>query len=204
MKTVVFIPSKTSSKRIPYKNIRPFANSSLLEITINFFKQHCPHDIYVSSEDDTVLSIADANDCLRHKRSPSITHANATNFHVLNDWVMSQHVVNTRIILAQPSHPMRYIEDLELISSLPHDRDFVSVIASNSKYIDSLSRTCPPCLTGLYKVDGSYYILHSDSIRENTPFNLYPFLLPYPDRRIDIDYMDQFYLAESLFSMESR
>lgn len=202
MKTVIFIPCKTSSKRIPYKNTRPFADSSLLQITIDFFKDFCEHDIYVSSEDDSVLSTASINACLCHKRSSDISHDSTTNFEVLNDFVNSFDITNAQIILAQPSHPMRFKVDLDIISKLPYDSNYVSVCSANAKYIASLSQPCPSTYPELYKVDGSYYILNSESIRLNKPFNLYPFLIPYPDKRVDVDHIDQFTLAESLYSIE--
>jgi len=204
MKTVVFIPSKTSSKRIPHKNIRPFAGSSLLQITINFFKDFCNHDIYISSEDESVLSTALGNNCFCHKRFSNITHDTTSNFEVLHDFVNYFDIINTQIILAQPSHPLRFKEDLEIISNLPKNTNHVSVVSAKAKYIDSLSQPCPNSYSELYKVDGSYYILNSDSIRSNKPFHLYPFLIPYADKRVDVDYIDQFMLAESLYSLERK
>ena len=59
---------------------------------------------------------------------------------VLHDWICSSDIHDTRIILAQPSHPMRHQDDLAHINNLSSDYDYVSVVNEQSKY--SISRYC--------------------------------------------------------------
>ena len=72
----------------------------------------------------------------------------------------------------------------------------------SSQNIQSLDIVCPYHPLSLYKIDGSYYVINSDNIRHNKKLNFYPFLISYPDKRIDVDYLDQFNIAQFLYSSE--
>ena len=202
MKTIVFIPAKTSSKRVPLKNIRPFAGTSLLQVTIDFFKEFTDHEIVLSSDDEEIALTANSNRCFFHHRH-YFCKDKTTNMEVLHDWICSSDIHDTRIILAQPSHPMRYQDDLVHINNLSSDHDYVSVVNEQSKYIQSLDIACPDHPLRLYKIDGSYYVINSDNIRYHRKLNFYPFLISYPDKRIDVDYLDQFNIAQYLYSSEN-
>ena len=68
---VALIPVKGDSERVKRKNLRKFANTSLLELKINQIKKtNCFSKIIVSSESKNVLQIAKKNGLDTHLRDP--------------------------------------------------------------------------------------------------------------------------------------
>ena len=59
MRTIVIIPARGGSKRLPKKNIYPFKGKPLIGYTIDACKE-CPFidDIFVSSDDQEILNIS--------------------------------------------------------------------------------------------------------------------------------------------------
>ena len=74
------IPVRSGSKRVANKNIRPFANSNLLEIKIKQLQRIKELDgIVVNSNDDEMLSIARSLGCEAVKRDEYYAGDNVTN-----------------------------------------------------------------------------------------------------------------------------
>tara|TARA_B100001248_G_scaffold261690_1_gene253681 strand:+ start:2051 stop:2725 length:675 start_codon:yes stop_codon:yes gene_type:complete len=70
-KMVALIAVKGQSDRVPTKNIRPFADTSLLELKLSQIKQVASIDeIVVSSEDEKVLDLARPFEVTLHHRDP--------------------------------------------------------------------------------------------------------------------------------------
>lgn len=70
-KIQAIIPVKGNSERVPKKNIRPFHNTSLLELKINQLKKtECFSDILVSSESTEIIEIAKNLGVSTHLRDP--------------------------------------------------------------------------------------------------------------------------------------
>ena len=69
-KTIALIAVKGNSERISKKNIRPFGDTSLLELKLKqLLKSNCVEKIVVSSESKDVLNIAESfEDVLIHRR----------------------------------------------------------------------------------------------------------------------------------------
>tara|TARA_Y100001935_G_scaffold250886_1_gene251759 strand:- start:1253 stop:1918 length:666 start_codon:yes stop_codon:yes gene_type:complete len=68
---VALIAVKGQSDRVPTKNIRPFADTSLLELKLSQIKQVASIDeIVVSSEDEKVLDLARPFEVTLHHRDP--------------------------------------------------------------------------------------------------------------------------------------
>ena len=63
------IMARGGSKRVPNKNIRPFAGSSLLQIKINQLKS-LEIPVYVNSDSDEILSLAEKTGAQCIKREP--------------------------------------------------------------------------------------------------------------------------------------
>ena len=67
-KITAVIPVRKGSVRVKNKNLKPFANTNLLELKINQLKQvKLVDDIVVSSDCDTMLSIAESHGIKTHK-----------------------------------------------------------------------------------------------------------------------------------------
>jgi N-acylneuraminate cytidylyltransferase len=74
------IPVRKGSVRVKNKNLKPFANSSLLEIKIKQLKRVSGLDkIVVSSDCEKMLSIASDNGVHTHVREPFYASSEATN-----------------------------------------------------------------------------------------------------------------------------
>tara|TARA_B100000989_G_C19530010_1_gene469076 strand:+ start:2499 stop:3167 length:669 start_codon:yes stop_codon:yes gene_type:complete len=71
--TLCIIPARSNSKRLPNKNILPFAGKPMVASVIENCKNSTVFSkIIVSSEDDEVLKIASAFDATPHKRSADL------------------------------------------------------------------------------------------------------------------------------------
>jgi CMP-N-acetylneuraminic acid synthetase len=68
---VGLIPVKGSSDRVPMKNLRKFGNSSLYELKLSqLLRAEGFKEIIVSSEEESILSIAEKKGFGTHKRNP--------------------------------------------------------------------------------------------------------------------------------------
>lgn len=71
MKVTAVIPIRAGSQRVPNKNLRPFANSNLLEIKINVLKQtKIIDEIVVNTDSDQAIEVAIKNGINYHRREP--------------------------------------------------------------------------------------------------------------------------------------
>ena len=69
MKLTAIIPVREGSQRVKNKNLKPFANTTLLDIKIETLKKVQGIDeIIVSSDSDEMLSIAEIHSVGTHKR----------------------------------------------------------------------------------------------------------------------------------------
>ena len=67
-KLVAVIPVRKGSQRVQNKNIRPFANSSLLQIKIDIIKQLPVDDIIINTDCETAIEIAIKNNVKYYRR----------------------------------------------------------------------------------------------------------------------------------------
>ena len=68
-KITAVVAVRKGSQRVPNKNIKPFANSNLLEIKLNILKNvNNIDEIIVNSDCEKMLAIGDKHNCLTHKR----------------------------------------------------------------------------------------------------------------------------------------
>ena len=79
-KITAVIPVRKGSERVKNKNIKPFANSTLLDIKIKTLKQiNIIDEIVVSSDCDFMLSVAKKYNVKTHKRSEYYASSKANN-----------------------------------------------------------------------------------------------------------------------------
>lgn len=137
-KILGIIPARAGSKRVPEKNFRPFADTTLMDLAISQGLQAtCLDDLLVTSDSPEVLEIARKYDGviplnrpteLARDTSPAIDyqkHALAymkKEFHKAYDWV----------VIIQPSSPLRSGKDIdatvELFRQYPDADSAVSVV----------------------------------------------------------------------------
>jgi CMP-N,N'-diacetyllegionaminic acid synthase len=138
-KILGIIPARAGSKRVPLKNFRPFAGTTLMDLAIQqALDATCLDEVLVSSDADEVLEIAaryeniiplKRPDALASDTAPAIdyqTHALAfmeTEFGKTFDWV----------VVIQPSSPLRSGKDIDatvqLFKKHPEADSAVSVVA---------------------------------------------------------------------------
>lgn len=100
-KITAVVAVRKGSQRVPNKNIKPFANSNLLEIKLNILKKvNNIDEIVVNSDCDEMLAIGKKYNCLTHKREAyySSSDVNNSEFHK-----HIAEVTNTEIIFLAPT-----------------------------------------------------------------------------------------------------
>jgi len=197
----IFIPAKTYSRRVEKKNIRKFAGSSLLELTINFFSKYLPNSsITLSSDSKRILEIFSTRVQNLHFRNDEVSNPNLTNFEVMQDWILKNNISQT-ILLAQPCHPFRYKEDLEIIKSINSPKNYVSIMKSDQLFLNDKEKTFQKKFNAkhFYFVDGTYYLINPQILSQTTDLVFETFLIDNQKPRINIDTIYDFDMAEILY-----
>ncbi len=118
LKILAIIPAREGSKRVPKKNFRPFANTTLVDLAIQqALDSRMLTTIVLSSDSDDVLRIASKyNHLLALKRpeelsddlSPAIDYVR----HALINLETNDNIYDLVVIL-QPSSPLRTAHDID-------------------------------------------------------------------------------------------
>ena len=137
-KILAIIPAREGSKRELQKNFRPFAGTTLTDITIEHaLKSKLITDVVLSSDSDEVLAIGSKyNGVISLKRpeefstdtSPAIEFVR----HTLQVMEPKKGYTYDMVVILQPSSPLRYVEDIdntiELLAGNPDADSSVSVV----------------------------------------------------------------------------
>jgi CMP-N,N'-diacetyllegionaminic acid synthase len=137
MKILAIIPAREGSKRVPKKNFRQFAGTTLVDIAIQHaIGSKCISKIVVSSDSEQVLAItAKYTQVLPLKRPFELSDDLSTAIdyvrHALRECELNGMSYDIVVIL-QPSSPLRTSEDIdacvELLSLHPEADSCVSVV----------------------------------------------------------------------------
>jgi CMP-N,N'-diacetyllegionaminic acid synthase len=118
-KILAIIPAREGSKRVPKKNFRAFANTTLTEIAISQAKESkLLTDIVVSSDSEQVMAIAAKHAGIEAIKRPSaISDDNSPAIDYVRHSLkikeeQQQHLFDIVVIL-QPSSPLRKVEDID-------------------------------------------------------------------------------------------
>ncbi len=200
-KIEIFIPAKTFSRRVKKKNIRKFAHSSLLDLTIDFFKKNLPEaSITISTESKEILERFSDKVKNLHFRDEYLSNPDLTNFQVMQNWIKTNQISET-ILLAQPCHPFRYKEDLEILKYIDSKNNYVSIIKSDQFIMDDKDKYFQKnkYQKNSYILDGTYYLINPYELSKSTDLVFQTFLLDSQKPRINIDTIYDFDIAEILF-----
>lgn len=143
-KTIALIPARGGSKGIPYKNIVDLAGKPLLFHTIQAAKDAQVFDqVYVSSDDAQILSVAQNNGAAIIRRNPALAQDHSPTNPVIEEFIAQEHLAaDDVIVLLQPTSPLRRAEHIQasLALFLQHTDCFAlkSVCAVDSKYLYAL------------------------------------------------------------------
>ncbi|MHC4474180.1 MAG: acylneuraminate cytidylyltransferase family protein [Planctomycetota bacterium] len=217
--TVAVVPAKMASERFHRKNLANLCGRPLLYYSIEIGKQTpLIGEVYVSSEDDEVLNIAEsygAKAIVRpeHLSQPHITTQEVLS-HACNEIRTETDHYPELVVLLQPTHPLRMPEDLDdalrkmnegtqydsLFSVVPTDELRGQIV--NDAFVPEFplprnKRTEP----NLYRNTGSFYVFRPDRSFLTTSFfgtRIYPFVLKRSVFEVDIDYPADMELARCL------
>ena len=208
------IAVKGNSERVEKKNIRPFAGSSLLQIklqqisSLNIFDE-----IIVSSESDDVLAMCKPFDVIKHKRDPfySTSHVAMSSVYehlaglVKTEYIAWIPVTNPLVDVEIYKNAVKsfYSMDHSVHDSLVSVNNVNEYLYHNEK---PLNFTIDPWLrsqdlSGTYSINFAINIIRKKDMINNRATignNPYFFFIE-KSVAIDIDYMEDFILAEILY-----
>jgi CMP-N-acetylneuraminic acid synthetase len=138
IKILGIIPARGGSKRVPHKNFRPFAGTTLIDLAIQHAQEAtCLDDILVSSDAEEVLRIANnypsiialqRPKALATDLSPAIDYQH----HALSHMEREYGKQYDWVVVIQPSSPLRSGEDIDqtvaLFEKYPDADSSVSVV----------------------------------------------------------------------------
>lgn len=118
-KTLIVIPARGGSKRLPRKNLLPLAGKPLISWTIEAaIEAGIDSRIVVTSDDDEILAISEgyrASGVIARKRPPELATDTATTADALIDVIETERASGRApesIILLQPTSPLRDAFDI--------------------------------------------------------------------------------------------
>lgn len=223
-KSLYIIPARGGSKGIPRKNIKPLAGKPLIHYSIEVARQLTDdRHIIVSTDDDEIAATA----CMTGLPIPYMRPA-----HLATDTAGSREVIldamdaadrmgieYERVVLLQPTSPLRTVEDVEHCLNLYHSGiDMVVSVteASCNPYYNCFETDPKTGFLHISKGDGNYtrrqdipqaweyngavYVINPQSIRE-IPLGTFPKRIPCEmprSRSIDLDTMLDWEIAETV------
>jgi CMP-N-acetylneuraminic acid synthetase len=214
MNVSAFIPAKMTSRRLPGKNMKPFNGKPLLHYSIRA-AQKTPsiQSIIVSSEDSGPLDVARSYGVTAFERPKNLSGAETLIAEVMQFHYTSMESMPDIVVLLQPTHPLRFPEELErsIQAFQASDCDCMFAVAeedvllgtiSNGRYIPEFpmprDKNREPVR---YRNTGNFYLFRPErtflaGLPFGRVFGAYP--LASPELEVDIDYPEQFVLAERI------
>ena len=217
--TIALIPAKLTSRRIPQKNLALIAGQALYAYSVRAgLRTQGIHETFVSSESQEVLSPAAALGALPILRPSALSEATVTNFQVIEHAL--QHVMALRgrapdlLVLLQPTHPFRWLQDLSDAIRVMHEDqvadslfalrevDEIGGESSDGYFLPNGQEPSVPLKKRTHYVNtGSFYVLRPErTIAQGSLFGtkIRGFTLSRPDMEIDIDRPEQLAMARGL------
>lgn len=222
--TLYVIPARGGSKGIPGKNIKPLGGRPLIHYTIDIARQLAPDShIIVSTDSEEIASVARQTglpvDYMRPAELATDTSGSREVIIDAMDWAAASGIAFDRVVLLQPTSPLRTVADVEacLERYTPEADMVVSVIpAKSNPYYNCFETDSATGLlhiskgSGLYvrrqdapeawEYSGSVYVINPDSIRRYA-LGAMPRRVPCPtdaSRAIDLDTSLDWEVAEAV------
>ncbi|WET01234.1 acylneuraminate cytidylyltransferase family protein [Flavobacterium sp. YJ01] len=221
-KTIVIIPARGGSKRLPKKNIKLFGGIPLLAHSILYAKahKHIIDEIYVSTDNETIKKVAlhygakviDRPESISGDLEPTIS----TLKHVLES-LNNSDVEN--VILLQPTNPLRPEKLLEEAFAiyLRNNCNSLFTVSRNQQKLGKISynKFIPfnykigqrsQDLEPLFFENGLLYITKRKLVQDNIIISedAFPFEVNHIFANVDIDTQEDFEYAEYLFKKDDK
>lgn len=225
MKTLYVIPARGGSKGIPGKNIKPLAGKPLIAYSIEVARALADDDdICLTTDSPEIAAVAEQMGL----KVPFIRPAHlATDrsgtygvlLHAL-DFYEQKGIHYDRLVLLQPTSPLRTVADVEAALSLysPSVDMVVSVVeAAANPYYDAFETAADGFLhiskgdgnftrrqdaPKVWQYNGAVYVINTDSLRQ-MPLNEFARRVPSPMSRehsVDLDTPTDWLVAETIIS----
>lgn len=217
--TLVLIPARSGSKGVPQKNSKSFAGGpSLTERAVLVAKAVFPdNQIVVSTDDTTLLQMAEKNGVIALKRSPELASDTTGMLEVMLDAVSRHANEPAFLMLLQPTSPFRTSDhvfqalndfqegDQALIAvNEPAGHPFYTLFEEHNGLLTKFHKNAvvrrqdlPPA----YDVNGLLYIFNVAELRKKSWVEferIRPLIVP-KWQAIDIDTPEDWWLAETLY-----
>lgn len=224
MRTLYLIPARGGSKGIPGKNIKPFCGKPLICHTIDHARDagatDC--DICVSTDSEEIAEAARSYGLeVPFMRPAELATDTSGSYGVILhalDWYRDHGVDYDRVVLLQPTSPLRTAEDImkaerlwspdiDMVVSVreartnPYynafeadDQGFLEISKGDGKY--TRRQDAPK----VWEYNGAVYVITAESLRRG-PLSSFKKRIPYPmaeDRSIDLDSPIDWMIAEAI------
>lgn len=223
--TLYIIPARGGSKGIPRKNIKELCGRPLLHYSIDVARALAPDDhVIVSTDDDEIRTVAEETGLkVSYRRPAELGGDKVGSREVILDamaYADASGIKYDKVVLLQPTSPMRMVEDVEgCLKLYSPDVDMVVTVteAACNPYYD-----CFECDTDgtlrvskgdgkftrrqdapkAWQYNGAVYVINPDSIRR-MPLGEFPRRIPYEmprTRSVDLDTPLDWQITESLMN----
>lgn len=212
MKLTAIIPVRAGSQRVKNKNIKPFANTTLLDIKIETLKKvQGIDDIIVSSDSQEMLKIAKEHDVNVHVRDEYFASNEVNNSDFMQN--LSTIVDEGHIIYSPCTSPLLSSETItEIVSKYKNNnlRNIVTVTTQkhhmwlNGKPLNYDPSNAPNSqdLPDIYSINYGCCILSKDDLYKHKNVVVEPtFHITNEIESIDIDTEFDFIIAEFVYRM---
>ncbi len=222
--TLVIIPARGGSKRLPRKNILPLNGKPLIQWTLEVAQAADFENIVVSSDDDEILSLVEKFPKILFLKRPIELASDVASTNDVISHVLDKFEDFDNLILLQPTSPLRTVDDLEGAFTLFEEGKYASVVSVTevdhpTDYTMKLSdnNSLDGFFTKLkqlpqrsqdfgkeYRLNGAIYITKIEEFKKNKTLFNYPsngFIMSRKNS-IDIDELFDFRVAEALFKYE--
>lgn len=212
MKLTAIIPVRAGSQRVKNKNIKPFANTTLLDIKIETLKKvQGIDDIIVSSDSQEMLKIAEEHDVNVHVRDKYFASNEVNNSDFMQN--LSTIVDEGHIMYSPCTSPLLSSETItEIVSKYKNNnlRNIVTVTTQkhhmwlNGKPLNYDPSNAPNSqdLPDIYSINYGCCILSKDDLYKHKNVVVEPtFHITNEIESIDIDTEFDFIIAEFVYRM---
>jgi CMP-N-acetylneuraminic acid synthetase len=218
----IIIPARANSKRLPGKNMKLLLGKPLIEYSIDFAINNFPKDsVWVNSDCKDIIEFSKlkgTKTLLRPSKLASDSSAivDALMFHV--NYFKEHNIACDAIILFQPTNPFRESDLLKkVIEKFENSkRNSLATFSISKKKLGKIEDgVFKPVnyvpgqrsqdLENNYFENGLVYITKCDSILSGKVItdDVYPFICNNIESTIDIDYLEDFLLAEALLNFKN-